>query len=134
MSSKPNRDQTTSLPSGRKARIPALSTIEISSASALQRFSSESRDTAREFAYELDWAAEELEAMLVRAGKGNPWLMGIDIKIRARKVANRARRAAELQRGAGVELVKLWQDFVIQFAPALEQNAKKNPKTFDFDN
>ncbi|MET1035212.1 MAG: hypothetical protein ABWX68_08265 [Arthrobacter sp.] len=120
-------------PAGKKARLPNLNTIEITSAGQLQRFVAEARDTAREFGGELDWAAEELQAVLVRAGKGNPWLMGVDVKLRAKRVSNRARRAAELQRGAGVEMVKLWQEFLIQFAPALEQNTKA-VKTFDFDN
>ncbi|MFB4320712.1 hypothetical protein [Actinomadura sp. 21ATH] len=116
-----------------KSRIPVLSTIEIKSSSALQQYTTEARDLAREFAYEFDWAAQELEAVLIRNGEGNPWLMGLDVKWRARRVANRARRAAELSRGAGVEMVKLWQDFMIQFAPALEQHEKKKP-SFDFDN
>lgn len=116
-----------------KSRIPVLSTIELNSSSALQKYASEARDLAREFAYEFDWAAQELEAVLIRNGEGNPWLMGLDVKWRARKVANRARRAAELQRGAGAEMVKLWQDFMIQFAPALEKNQAQKP-AFDFDN
>lgn len=118
-----------------KARsIPQLNTIELNSASALKTYSSEARDIAREFAYELDWAAQELEAVLVRNGEGNPWLMGLDVRWRARRVANRARRAAELARGSGTEMVKLWQDFMIQFAPALEQNEKARKPSFDFDN
>lgn len=116
-----------------KTRIPELSMIELNSSSALMKYSQTARDLAREFAYEFDWAAQELEAALIRNGQGNPWLMGLDVKWRARRVANRARRAAELSRGAGAEMVKLWQDFVIQFAPALEQRQQKKP-SFDFDN
>ncbi|GII89695.1 hypothetical protein Ssi03_76850 [Sphaerisporangium siamense] len=113
-------------------RIPELSTIEINSTSALKKYVDESRRLARDFSVELEWGAEEITAVLTATGKGNPWLMGVDVKWRARRVAARARRAAELQRGAAVELVRLWQDFVIQFAPALEQH-HKTAKTFDFD-
>ncbi|MFC4536995.1 hypothetical protein [Sphaerisporangium dianthi] len=118
-------------PSG-KTRIPELSTIEINSTSALKKYVDASRALARDFSVELEWGAEEITAVLTATGKGNPWLMGVDVKWRARRVAARARRAAELQRGAAVELVRLWQDFVIQFAPALEKH-KQAAKTFDFD-
>jgi hypothetical protein len=113
-------------------RIPELSTIEIRSTSALKKYIDESRRLARDFSVELDWGAEEITAVLTATGKGNPWLMGVDVKWRARRVAQRARRAAELQRGSAVELVRLWQDFVIQFAPALEKH-KTPAKTFNFD-
>jgi len=117
---------------GKTTRIPELSTIEIRSTSALQKYVDEARRLARDFSLELDWGAEEITAVLTATGKGNPWLMGLDVKWRARRVASRARRAAELQRGSAVEMVRLWQDFVIQFAPALEKR-KQAKKSFDFD-
>ncbi len=114
------------------SRIPELSTIELNSTSALKKYVDESRRLAVDFSGELEWGAEEIAAVLTTTGKGNPWLMGVDVKIRARRIASRARRAAELQRGSAVELVKLWQEFVIQFAPALEKR-KQAKKSFDFD-
>jgi len=117
----------------RANRIAELSTIEITSTSGLKKYVDESRRLARDFGAELDWAAEEIAAVLTASGKGNPWLMGLDVKIRARRLATRARRAAELQRGCATELTKLWQDFLIQFAPALQQH-KKSEKLFDFEN
>lgn len=122
----------TDTPKKSGARIPELSTIELNSTSALKAYIDASRRLAVDFSGELEWAAEEMTAVLTATGKGNPWLMGVDVKIRARRVAKRARRAAELQRGSAVEMVKLWQDFMIQFAPALEKR-KQSKKSFDFD-
>lgn len=113
-------------------RIPELSSIEFNSTSALKQYVNEARRLGRDFGVELDWAAEEIAGVLTSTGKGNPWLMGVDVKWRAKRVANRARRAAELQRASAVELVRFWQEFVIQFAPALEKH-KTDKKTFDFD-
>jgi hypothetical protein len=121
-------------PKSGRARIPELALIEMNSTSALKKYVTEARGLCRDVGNELEWGAEEIAAVLTTTGKGNPWLMGVDVKIRARKVAKRARRAADLQRAACVELVKLWQDFTVQFAPALQQyKDQKNPKHFDFD-
>ncbi|MGV9596089.1 hypothetical protein ACWDR1_05395 [Streptosporangium sandarakinum] len=117
----------------KKSSIPELSTIELRSTAALKQYVDASRALAREFAGELEWAAEELTAVLTVTAKGNPWLMGMDVKIRARRVANRARRASELQRGSAIEMVKLWQDFLVQFAPAIEKKPNPKVKSFDFD-
>ena len=113
-------------------RIAELATIELNSTSALKRYVDEARRLALDFGLELNWGAEEIEAVLTAAGHGNPWLMGMDVKMRARRIAKRARRAAELQRASGVEMVRLWQDFLTAFAPALQQRERPK-KTFKFD-
>ncbi len=120
------------MPEAKKSSIPELAAIEIRSTTALKNYIDASRSLARDFAGELEWAAEDITAILTATGKGNPFLMGIDTKIRARRIAKYARRAAELQRGTAVEMVKLWQNFLIQFEPALAQRPKDKKPTFEF--
>ncbi|MEV7808973.1 hypothetical protein AB0O28_39080 [Microbispora sp. NPDC088329] len=115
------------------SRIPELSTIEIRSTSALRKYVDESRRLARDFARELEFGAEEIQAVLVATGKGNPWLVGLDVKIRAKRIAKRCARAAELQRGSAAEMTRLWTDFMVQFAPALGTSPEKAKKQFKFD-
>ncbi|UBU19194.1 hypothetical protein [Nonomuraea gerenzanensis] len=117
---------------GKSTRIPELSTIEFQSTSALKKWVEESRRLSVNHSAEIEWGAEEIEAVLTITGQGNPWLMGLDVKRRARRIAKRAHRAAELQRGSAAELVKLWQEFLVQFAPALNPQGEQRKKTFDF--
>lgn len=116
-----------------KSRIPELAAIELTSTNALKKYTEEARRLSRDFGTELEMAALEIEAILSATGQGNIALMGMDVKWRARHIAKRAHRAADLQRGVSVEMVRLWHDFQIQFAPLL-QNHKTPGKTFDFDN
>ncbi|MET8146346.1 hypothetical protein ABZU32_39070 [Sphaerisporangium sp. NPDC005288] len=117
----------------KSTRIPELQSIELTSTTALKRYTEEARRLSRDFGTELEMAALEIEAILAATGQGNIALMGMDVKWRARRIAQRAHRAADLQRGVSVEMVRLWHDFQIQFAPLL-QNHKDPKKTFDFDN
>ncbi|MGI5293287.1 hypothetical protein ACQEVF_59620 [Nonomuraea polychroma] len=113
-------------------RIPELAAIELRSTTALKRYTEESRRLAKDFAQELEMAALEIEAILAATGEGNPILFGYDNKLRARRVASRATRAADLQRGVAVEMTRMWHDFLLAYAPLL-QNHKTPTKTFDFD-
>lgn len=114
-------------------RIPELAAIELKSTTALKKYTEESRRLAKDFAMELETAALEIESILTSTGQGNPLLLNFDNKLRARRVATRAARAADLQRGVAVEMTRLWHDFLIAYAPLL-QNHKTPAKTFDFDN
>ncbi|MFI6886725.1 hypothetical protein [Streptosporangium canum] len=105
-----------------------LSDIEITGTDALRKYVDAARAVAREVAGELEWGAEEISAVLIDTAKGNPLLMGMDVKIRARRIAKRARRAAELQRASAVEMTKLWTDYKIQFAPLFGQKKRRLPK------
>lgn len=77
------------------------------------------RDTASEITHEVAWefheAASEVQAMLTARLKGHPLLFGLDVKRRAKKVADRLRRAGESATGAGVEVDKFWQAYVRLF-------------------
>jgi len=120
--------------STKSVTLAELADIEITSTSSLKKYVESSRSLCRDISSELDWAAEELITVLTQTQKGNPALLGFDVKIRARRIAKRARRAAELQRGSAVEMTRLWQDYLVQFAPAItpKKGKGKAKKTFNF--
>lgn len=120
-------------PGRRESKIPELAVFELRSTSAIRRYAEETRRLAKDFAHELESAATEIEVVLAKSGQGNPLLLGWDNRLRAKKVADRAYRAAELQRGCAVEMTRLWHDFLIAYAPLL-QKVQEPEKVFDFDN
>lgn len=115
-----------------RTRIPELAAIELTSTTALKKYTEESRRLAKDLAAELETAAMEIEAILTATGQGNPLLLGYDNKLRARRVAVRAARAADAQRGVAVEMTRLWHDFLIAYAPMLQKHRTPG-KTFDFE-
>jgi hypothetical protein len=112
-------------------RIPELQSIEFKGHKSVQRYSQALRDLNRDVAHEAEFAAEELQAVLARQ-KGHPLLAGLDVRLRARKVAKRLRRSAELSAGAAVEAVKLYAEFRAQFTEVIKPKEKKD-KGFDFN-
>jgi hypothetical protein len=113
-------------------RIPELESIEFTGHQSVARYAKEARALCRDLAHEFDFAGEELQAVLSRQ-KGHPLLMGVDIRLRARKVTKRLHRASELAAGAAVESVKLYQEFRLQFADAITPKDRKPAKAFDFN-
>ena len=60
-------------------------------------------------------------------------MLGLDTRIRARRVARRLRRVSELCSGAAVEAVAFYREFRAQFAPAIEPGTRRRgPRPFDF--
>lgn len=114
-----------------RTRIPELEVIEFKGAKAIAEYSRKLRALGRDLAAELDASADEVQAVLSRQ-KGHPLLFGLDVRSRARKVAKRLRRAAELGQGVAVEAVKFNTEFRIQFAEAI-QPKRRTPKSFDFN-
>ena len=115
-----------------RSRIPELEGIEFTGHKSLAEYSKAARALCRDLAQEFDFAAEELMAVLTRQ-KGHPLLMGIDVKLRARKVAKRLHRAAELTGGAAIESVKLYLEFRQQFGDVIEPAKHRRQDTFDFN-
>lgn len=112
-------------------RIDGLSGIEFDGAKDITIYARKGREICRDLAMELEAAAEQVVGVLSRQ-QGHPLLFGIDVRIRARKVANRLRRAAELAEGAGIEVIKFRAEFRYQFANVI--NPPKTPaKRFDWD-
>jgi hypothetical protein len=116
-----------------RRRIPELSAIEFTGSRAITAYSKEGRDLCREMSWEFEMGADEVEGALRASQKGHPLLMGVDVKWRARRVANRLRRAADFQVAAGVELVKFRVQFRTEFADVLMPPKKKPSKKFDFE-
>lgn len=105
-----------------RARIPELSMIPWEGPRSITEYSRAGRALARDLAEEFSLGADELYAVLVRSFKGHPVLAVFgapDVRLRARRVVKRLRRAAELQKGAGVELVKFHAQFRKEFVDVL---------------
>jgi hypothetical protein len=113
-------------------RIPELSGIEFTGHAAVAEYSKALRALCRDLSFEIEFAAEEIYAVLSRQ-KGHPLLLGLDVRLRARRVANRLRRAEELTAGAAVEAVKFYVEFRRQFAEAINPPAQRSAKAFNFD-
>jgi hypothetical protein len=73
------------------------------------------RDSAAEITHTVAWefheAASEVQALLATRLQGHPLLFGLDVKRRAKKVADRLRRAGEATTGAGAEVHKFWETY-----------------------
>lgn len=111
-------------------RIDGLSAIEFDGAKDITIYAKTGRELCRDLAMELEAAAEQLLGVLSRQS-GHPLLMGVDVRIRARKVSKRLRRAAECAQGAGIEIVKFRSEFRFQFAHII--NPPKTRSKFDWD-
>ncbi|WP_018686350.1 hypothetical protein [Actinokineospora enzanensis] len=74
---------------------------------------------AHDLARELDTAEEAAETALRRL-KGHPLLVGIDVRLRARKVTRELREARELCKGISAEAVAFNLQFRREFADALD--------------
>ncbi|WP_433188758.1 hypothetical protein [Actinoallomurus sp. CA-150999] len=112
-------------------RIPELEVIEFKGAQSIAEYSRKARALGRDLAAEFEAASEEIKAVLA-AQSGHPLLFGIDVKMRARKVARRLRRAAELGQGIATEAVRFNSEFRIQFAEVINPRPRRNKK-FDFN-
>jgi hypothetical protein len=108
-----------------------LEVIEFKGASAVAEYSRRLRKLGRDLAAELDAGAEEVRAVLSRQ-KGHPLLLGVDVRIRARRVALRLRRAGELSQGIATEAVRFNQEFRLQFADVIYPRRQRRPD-FDFN-
>ncbi|WP_157249706.1 hypothetical protein [Nonomuraea typhae] len=118
-----------------RSRIPELSAIPWQGPSAITRYAQVGRQLARDLAEEFAVGSDELYAVLVRSFKGHPVLAVFgapDVKLRARRVVKRLQRAAELQKGAGVELVKFHAQFRKEFVDMLPQ-AKPDKRRSEFN-
>lgn len=113
-------------------RIPELSGIEFTGHKSVVDYSKALREIQRDLSHETDFGAEEIRAVLSRQ-RGHPLLMGVDVRLRARKVAKRLHRVSELNAGAAVEAVKFYQEFRMQFAEAITPSRRPHGKAFDFE-
>ncbi|GII86605.1 hypothetical protein Ssi03_45950 [Sphaerisporangium siamense] len=118
-------------------RIPELSSIPFGGPSAITEYSRAGRDLCRDLSEELNIGADELYQVLIRSFRGHPVLALLgapDVRMRAKRVVKRLRRAAELQKGAGTELVKFYAQFRKEFVSVLPQaKPERRRVAFDWD-
>ena len=76
---------------------------------------------AHDLAREAEEAADAAENAM-RQLQGHPLLLGIDVKVRARRVARHLRDVRELALGISAEAVKFNQQFRIEFIEAGQQS------------
>jgi len=93
------------------------------------RYARTSRRFARDLAAELESAAHD-SRVAMSALKGHPALLGLDVKIRARRVSRKLKRAKELAQGISAESVKFAAEYRKQFihAPAAVRTAPRKRK------
>lgn len=114
-------------------RIAELAKIEFDGARSIAVYSRTGRDVCKDLASEFDWSAEEFQAVM-KAQRGNPLLLGLDVYLRARRVAKRLKRARELARGAGVECVKFNAEFRKHFGDVIRPSQKpRQQRKFDWE-
>jgi hypothetical protein len=109
-----------------------LSMIDLDGTKGLATYSKAGRDLCRDMAQELDWAAHEVQASLSRM-HGHPLLLNLKVKFHARRVAARLRRARDLEVGAGIEMVKFWQEYRRRFGPAISPQPQRKRQSWDFE-
>jgi hypothetical protein len=118
-----------------RARIPELSAIPWEGPVSVTQYAKVGRDLCRDVGEEFALGSDELYAVLIRSFQGHPVLKVFgapDVRMRARRVVKRLKRAAELQRGAGVELVKFHAQFRKEFVEVLPLAKPAKRQTFDW--
>ncbi|WP_433414990.1 hypothetical protein ACQP1V_36155 [Microtetraspora malaysiensis] len=119
-----------------RQRIPELSNIPWAGPKSITEYAKVGRALARDLGEEFAMGSDELYAVLVRSYKGHPVLSVFgapDVRLRARRVIRRLKRAAELQRGAAVELVKFHAQFRREFVDVLPQAKPEKQRKVEFN-
>jgi hypothetical protein len=116
-----------------RGRIPELSGVQFTGKSSVEQYARVLRGLFRDLAFEVEFGSGELYAVLSRQ-QGHPLLMGLDVRLRARRVCRRLDRLARLMGGGCVESVAFYQEFRRQFEPAIANRKPPVRKAFDWDN
>lgn len=111
----------------------------LSSASELEQYVKKVRELYRDLYLELEFAAEILQQNLATLptvnadGEDRVGVFGsVQSRVRAKRVADNLRRAAEASKYSGAQAVKTWREFVKTFAPELDAaRAKAKKPKFD---
>lgn len=100
----------------RDRQISELARIEFTGSlgAAFNDYSAELYALARRWQFELDMAAADVQAGL-EALHGHPLLLGLDVRLKARRVAKALRRAQNLAHGLANEAQFLHRAYVQHF-------------------
>jgi hypothetical protein len=99
-----------------KKSVAGLDVIEFDGSESVAAYALASRDHNRALSQEYEGAADDLYAVLRELGTGHPLAFGQDVKHRARKVAKRLERMAEMASWVAVESVLLNAEYRKQFS------------------
>jgi hypothetical protein len=116
-----------------RGRIPELSGVQFTGKESVERYARVLRNLFRDLAFEVEFGSGELYAVLSRQ-HGHPLLMGLDVKLRARRVCRRLDRLARLMGGGCVESVAFYTEFRRQFEPVIKPAPAPKRQQFDWDN
>jgi hypothetical protein len=101
--------------------VADLEEIEFTGAASIADYSRTLRTLGRDLAAVLEVSADEVQTVLSHQNT-HRLLIGVDVSLRARRVARRLRRAAELSRGLAAEAVRFNQEFSLQFTEVIAHN------------
>lgn len=114
---------------GRAVKTP-LADIEFESASDVVRYGDTMRKLGRTMQLELHTAADELQAVLAQS-TGSVFDRAVSRR-KAKKIANRLRRAADDARNMAVEGVRLHRDFRREYAQLIDPPKTRKGKTINW--
>lgn len=120
----------TSTRSNRSHKTP-LADIEFESASDIVKYGDVMRQVGRTQQLELHTAADELQAVLAQS-TGSVFDRAV-ARRKARKIANRLRRAADSSRNLAVEGVRLQRDFRREYKELIDPPKKQKGKTINWE-
>lgn len=117
--------------------VKALDQIELTDQHTLHAFLQAGRALAHKIAVETSMAAGELTAggKEMAKGSGHMLLMGIDVRLKLRRVTKRLEAAAEHMAQAAAEYSATWTVFEREFGEVLNQSRTqvKRPKSFNIN-
>ncbi|MEV6982910.1 hypothetical protein AB0M95_16835 [Sphaerisporangium sp. NPDC051017] len=116
-------------------RIPELTMIPFTCPTAISDYAKIGRVLSRDMREEFATASEERYHVLIRSFKGHVVLAllgALDVRLRARRVVKRLKRAAEVQAGSATEMVKFHAQFRKEFIDILPE-AKPDKRMSPFN-
>jgi hypothetical protein len=117
--------------------VKALDQIELTDQHTLHAFLQAGRALAHKIAVETSMASGELTAggKEMAKGSGNPLLMGIDVRMKIRRVTKQMDAAAEHMAQAAAAYTATWTVFEREFEEILDRSRTKvkRPKLFSID-
>jgi uncharacterized phage infection (PIP) family protein YhgE len=109
------------------ALVRALDDVELSDQHSLNAFCEALRKLASRLAVETAIGSGQLTAgaKVMAKGTGNPLLMGLDVRLKMRKVTKALDSASDHLGDAAAQAVTAWSVFEAEFEEALNKSARK---------
>lgn len=109
------------------ALVKALDDVELTDQHSLNAFCEALRKLCSRLAVETAIGTGQLEAgaKAMAKGNGNPFLMGIDVRFKMRKVTKALGSASDHLGDAAASAVSAWTIFEAEFAEILDKSARK---------